>query len=315
MKSYITDKNSDGVRLDKFVMSVCKSLPVSMMYKCIRKKRIKVNGKKQDISYRLVCGDVVELYINDEFFEKENEDTAFLNSNADLNVVFEDENIIIVNKPAGLVVHTDDGGEATNTLISRIKKYLYDKGEYHLSDDFAPALCNRIDRNTCGLVTAAKNAAALRVMNQKIKDREIRKFYYCVVKGTPEPEEAVKKAYILKDEEKKEVTVYDHPVKNAKTALTKYKILKKGTLSSLAEVELLTGRTHQIRAHFAYMGHPLAGDGKYGNREFNRIMGRKYQALCAYKLIFDFKTDGGVLEYLNGKTVALAKEEAENLIS
>lgn len=314
MRSYITDKNNEGVRLDKFVMSVCKSLPSSMMYKYIRKKRIKVNGKKQEISYRLACGDVVELYINDEFFEKENEDTAFLNAPSELNVVYEDSNIIIVNKPAGLVVHTDDGGETVHTLISYIKKYLYDKGEYKLTDDFAPSLCNRIDRNTCGLVIAAKNAASLRVMNQKIKDREIRKFYFCVVKGVPEPEEAVKKVYILKDEENKEVKVYSKPTEGAKTALTKYKVLKKGSISSLVEVELLTGRTHQIRAQFAYMGHPLAGDGKYGEREFNRIMGRKYQALCAYKLVFDFETDGGVLEYLNGKTVALKQSEAENLI-
>lgn len=315
MRSYITDKNNEGVRLDKFVLSVCKSLPGSMVYKYIRKKRIKVNGKKQEASYRLISGDKVELYINDEFFEKQNEDTAFLSARATPDIIYEDSNIMIVNKPAGLVVHTDDGGEIVNTLISYIKKYLYDKGEYKLSDNFVPSLCNRIDRNTCGLVIAAKNAAALRVMNQKIKDREIKKFYYCVVKGIPEPEEAVKKAYIVKDEEKKEVKVYGTPRDGAKTALTKYKVLKKGSVSSLVEVELLTGRTHQIRAHFAYMGHPLAGDGKYGEREFNRIMGRKYQALCAYKLKFDFTTDGGVLEYLNGKTVAIPEEEAERLIT
>ena len=192
MKSYIIDKNNNGVRLDKFVLGVCKSLPGSMVYKYIRKKRIKVNGKKQEASYRLISGDKVELYINDEFFEKQNEDTAFLSVRATPDIIYEDSNIIIVNKPAGLVVHTDDGGEIVNTLISYIKKYLYDKGEYKLSDNFVPSLCNRIDRNTCGLVIAAKNAAALRVMNQKIKDREIKKFYYCVVKGIPEPEEAVK---------------------------------------------------------------------------------------------------------------------------
>lgn len=315
MKTYIADKNSEGVRLDKFVLSVCKSLPSSMMYKYIRKKRIKVNGRKCEISYRLACGDVVELYINDEFFEKENEDTAFLNSSSELDIVYEDENIMVVNKPAGLVVHTDDDGETVHTLISRIKKYLYDRGEYDVSDDFTPSLCNRIDRNTCGLVIAAKNAATLRIMNQKIKDREIEKFYYCVVKGVPEPQKAVKKAYIVKDEEKKEVKVYDKPTEGAKTALTKYEVIKQGSVSSLVEVELLTGRTHQIRAHFAHMGHPLAGDGKYGDRDFNRIMGRKYQALCAYKLVFNFKTDADILEYLNGKTVALAKSDAENVIS
>jgi len=311
MQKFIVNENDAGRRLDKLISKFCPSLPTSLMYKYIRKKRIKVNGKKAELNDKLIVGDVVELFINDEFFENINAQTAFMKVKPKLDIVYEDENIIIVNKPCGMVVHEDEG-EKLNTLISHIQKYLYDKGEYdpELENTFAPALCNRIDRNTTGLVIAAKNAPTLRIINQKIKDREIKKYYYCIVKGEPNPKQSVLKAYLTKDSSKNQVTIYPRPMAGAKTIITAYKVIKSNFGSSLVEVELITGRTHQIRAHFAYIGHPLAGDAKYGDPKYNQATGRKFQALCAYKLIFNFNTPSEHLEYLNGKTISLSPQKS-----
>ena len=300
IKEFTINKNDSGQRLDKFITKVCPQLPTSLLYKYIRLKRIKVNGKKSELAYRLLEGDGLQLYINDEFFP--NADKNFLSNRGSLNIVYEDENILLTDKPSGLVVHEDDRG-SSDTLISRILKYLYDKNEYDPENEnsFVPALCNRIDRNTSGIVIAAKNAETLRILNEKIKNREIRKFYLCLILGKLNKKEGVLTGYLSKDETKKQVTVYKSPQKGTKTIITKYRILKEFSGYSLAEVELETGRTHQIRAHFASIGHPLAGDGKYGDYEFNRKCGLSSQALYSYKLIFDFKGDCGCLEYLNGK--------------
>ena len=302
MKKVTINKNDAGQRLDKFLFKFFGSIPSSIIYKGIRKKRIKVNGKKSEISYMLREGDVLELYINDEFFESEQKDDEFKSISAKLSVVYEDENIILADKPSGMSVH-DDETKTKNTLINHIKSYLFEKGEYNPDEEnsFVPALCNRIDRNTSGIVIAAKNAMALRIMNEKIKNREIDKFYLCLVQGRLKEKEKNLKTYMRKDEKKNQVFCYDTPVPGGKTAITKYRVLKEGELTSLVEVELLTGRTHQIRAHFASIGHPLAGDGKYGTNEFNKKVGMKYQALYSYKLRFNF-SDENELSYLNGKT-------------
>jgi len=302
MKKLTVNKNDAGQRLDKFLFKFFGSIPSSIIYKGIRKKRIKVNGKKSEISYMLREGDVLELYINDEFFESEQKDDEFKSISAKLSVVYEDENIILADKPSGMSVH-DDETKTKNTLINHIKSYLFEKGEYNPDEEnsFVPALCNRIDRNTSGIVIAAKNAMALRIMNEKIKNREIDKFYLCLVQGRLKEKEKTLKTYMRKDEKKNQVFCYDTPVPGGKTAITKYRVLKEGELTSLVEVELLTGRTHQIRAHFASIGHPLAGDGKYGTNEFNKKVGMKYQALYSYKLRFNF-SDENELSYLNGKT-------------
>lgn len=302
MKKITVNKNDAGQRLDKFLFKFFGSIPSSIIYKGIRKKRIKVNGKKSEISYMLREGDVLELYINDEFFESEQKDDEFKSISAKLSVVYEDENIILADKPSGMSVH-DDETKTKNTLINHIKSYLFEKGEYNPDEEnsFVPALCNRIDRNTSGIVIAAKNAMALRIMNEKIKNREIDKFYLCLVQGRLKEKEKTLKTYMRKDEKKNQVFCYDTPVPGGKTAITKYRVLKEGELTSLVEVELLTGRTHQIRAHFASIGHPLAGDGKYGTNEFNKKVGMKYQALYSYKLRFNF-SDENELSYLNGKT-------------
>ena len=304
MKQLTIGKNDAGQRLDKFLQKNLPNLPQSLLYKYIRKKRIKVNGKRAEISTRLSVGDVLDLYINDEFFEKPEPTYDFLHAGTNLHILHEDENVLVLDKPVGLLAHPDDR-EYVDTLIGRVKRYLYEKGEYDpdAEQSFTPALVNRIDRNTGGIVLAAKTAEALRVLNQKMKDREIHKFYLCAVHGTPNPEKGLLKGYLWKDEKKNRVYVYKDYRPGAKTIETKYRVLKSAENMSLVEVELLTGRTHQIRAHFASIGCPLVGDGKYGNNQNNRKQGgRRKQFLYSYKTVFDFTTDAGALEGLNGMT-------------
>ena len=304
MKQLTIGKNDAGQRLDKFLTKNLPNLPQSLLYKYIRKKRIKVNGKRAEISTRLSEGDVLDLYINDEFFEKPEPTYDFLHAGTNLNILFEDKNVLVLDKPVGLLAHPDDR-EYVDTLIGRVKRYLYEKGEYDpdAEQSFTPALVNRIDRNTGGIVLAAKNAEALRVLNQKMKDREIHKFYLCAVHGTPKPSQGLLKGYLWKDEKKNRVYVYKDFKPGSKTIETKYRVLKSAENMSLVEVELLTGRTHQIRAHFASIGCPLVGDGKYGNNQNNRKQGgRRKQFLYSYKTVFDFTTDAGALEGLNGMT-------------
>lgn len=302
MKRVTINKNDAGQRLDKFLFKFFASIPASMVYKGIRKKRIKVNGKKSEIGYMLCEGDVLELYINDEFFESPKGDEAFKTLVPKLSVVYEDDNILLADKASGISVH-DDETEKVNTLINHIKAYLFQKGEYNPDEEnsFVPALCNRIDRNTSGIVIAAKNAVALRIMNEKIKNREIEKFYLCLVQGRLKDKEKTLKSYMVKNEAQNRVYVHDSPIDGGKTAITRYRVLAEGELTSLLEVELMTGRTHQIRAHLASIGHPLAGDGKYGTNEFNKKIGMKHQALYSYKLKFKF-SDENELSYLNGKS-------------
>ena len=302
MRTFIINENDSGQRLDKFIAKSVKNLPKNLMYKYIRLKRIKINGKRCEISTRLKVGDEIQLYINDEFFETPKND-SFLNVAPNINVIYEDENIILVDKPSGLVVHEDDDN-SIDTLINRIKRYLYDKKEYDPQNElsFSPALCNRLDRNTSGIVICAKNAESLRILNQKIKDRELNKHYLCVCIGTLDKKEDTLKNYLFKDEKSKTVSIENTKKPNNKQILTKYKVLKEKNNLSLVEIDLLTGRTHQIRAHMAYICHPLLGDGKYGINQINKKYGVKTQALCSYRLTFNFKTDSGILEYLNKKS-------------
>lgn len=288
--------------MDKFITKAVPRLPQALLYKYLRLKRIKLNGKKCEASAKLCEGDLLELYINDEFFAEEAGSLDFKLAPSAVAVIYEDENILLADKKPGLVVHEDESG-TVDTLINRIQHYLFLKGEYNPDEEssFAPALCNRIDRNTGGIVIAAKNAPALRVLNQKIKDRELQKLYLAVVHGHLNKKSDVLRAFLTKKSDENMVQISHEKTPESKTVLTKYKVLAANASYSLLEVELLTGRTHQIRAHFAFEGHPLLGDTKYGHARDNKNSGYKYQALYAYKLKFNFTTDAGILEYLNGK--------------
>ena len=311
MKEFQIKKNDAGQRLDKFLTKAVKGLPISLMYKYIRTKKIKVNRARTEQKYVLQEGDIVQLFIKDEFFDSPEKDNSALASiTPKLTIVYEDENIILCNKRPGVLVHEDDEGK-DNTLIMHIKAYLYQKGEYDPENEqsFAPALCNRIDRNTGGIVIGAKNAEALRVMNEKIKNDEISKFYYCVVHGKMPKKADTLTGFLLKDSDKNQVKIFDKQIKGSKNIITKYKVVSEKNGMSLLEIELVTGRTHQIRAHMSYIGHPLLGDGKYGINKDDRAKGYKYQALYAYRLRFDFDDDSGSLGYLNGKEVKLSRDD------
>ena len=308
MKEFTIGPNDAGQRLDRFLAKAVPLLPASLAQKYIRLKRIKLGGKRVERDTRLQEGDVLQLYINDEFFDKPREDNAFLTvASPRLNIVYEDENILLVDKRPGLAVHPHDGAEYGRTLIDHIQAYLYQKKEWNPRGEnaFTPALCNRIDRNTGGIVIAAKTAEALRVMNQKIKDRELDKRYLAIVEGTPKPTVGSLKGYLFKDEKKNRVFVTDKPQPGAKTCQTNYQVLTSRNGLSLVECELITGRTHQIRAQFAHAGHPLLGDGKYG--KLDKRFDRNYQALYSYKLTFAFTSEAGSLENLNGKSFQVEK--------
>ena len=303
MLQFVVKKNDAGQRLDKFVMKTVKTIPKSLLYKFIRLKRIKLNGRRCEASVILQEDDVVSLYINDEFFELKQLEYDFLNAPVDLNIVYEDEHLLLIDKPPGIVVHQDNEKNA-DCLVNRMKHYLYQKGEYNpvKENSFSPALCNRIDRNTGGIVIAAKDAQTLRCINEKIRTREIIKRYLCLTEGVPKQKEGVLHHYLDKDSLQNKVRIQKEKTAFNKEVITKYRVLKTDGRHSLIEAELLTGRSHQIRAHMAYIGCPIAGDGKYGGKEK-----RKYHALYSYQLCFAFKTDAGNLNYLNGKTFQVEK--------
>ena len=303
MKELSVGQNDAGQRLDRFVGKAVPLLPDSLLQKYIRLKRIKLNGKGAKRDTRLAAGDVLQLYINDEFFEKPREENSYLKVGTPrLNIVYEDENILLLDKKPGVLCHSA-GVWDYNTLIANVQAYMAQKGEWRPKEEnaFAPALCNRIDRNTGGIVIAAKNAEALRILNDKIRDREIEKYYLCAVQGRPRPPAGRLENYLFKDAKKNQVFVKNRPEPGAKTAVTEYRLITSKGKLSLVECRLLTGRTHQIRAQMAHAGWPLLGDGKYGSERFNKDFGEKGQALYSYRLEFTFPTDAGILNYLRGR--------------
>lgn len=309
MRTITITKNDSEQRLDKFLSKRFRTMPKSLMHKYIRTKYIKLNGKKTTPEVFIHEGDVLTLYIKDEFFEENKKEYEFMKASKKLDLIYEDQNIMLIDKKPGVIVHQDKNYDA-DCIVNRVQRYLFEKGEYRPEEDkaFSPALVNRIDRNTGGIIIGAKNAMALRVLNEKVRTREIKKHYLCVVKGSPKKKADTLKDYLVKNESKNTVKVIKNKTKNSKEILTRYKVLSydKERDLSLCEIELLTGRTHQIRAHMAYIGHPLLGDEKYGDKTLNRRFHQNHQLLCSYKLTFDFTGDAGELQYLNGQSFELS---------
>ncbi|MDR0930780.1 MAG: RluA family pseudouridine synthase [Clostridiales bacterium] len=301
MKSFIIDKNFDNIRLSKLLEKTTFGLPTSLMYKFIRKGKVRVDGKTiKKPDFTLCNGQKVDVYINDEFFDKNATETVdYSRVSDDIEIVYQDENILIANKPAGLSVHADEVNRFDN-LINRAMAYLIKNGEYVPDEStFPPTLCHRIDRNTSGLVIIAKNGDALRIMNEIIKNRLVKKYYYCMAYGVFNINEETLHAYLLKKDGVSTVKVFAQATQGAKEIITKYKVLKQHPNFAELEVELITGRTHQIRAHMAFIGHPLIGDGKYGSNKINKEFNKKTQTLIAKKL--EFLNDLPGLKYLEGK--------------
>lgn len=306
MRTLVIEKNDANQRLDKFLQKRFPTMPKAMVYMYIRKKCVKRNGKKCAAADKLCQGDVLTLFIKDEFFDAPRpKHYEFLKAPGKLSVLYEDDNLLLLDKKPGLIVHQDKSYHF-DSLVARVQHYLYDKGEYDPEQElaFSPALVNRIDRNTGGIVIAAKNAESLRILNQKMKNRELEKRYLCLLHGRPAKPEGTLVSYMTKNESKNKVTVSTQPVEGGKKTVTQYRVLSGNGRFSLAEIELLTGRTHQIRAQMAAIGHPLAGDPKYGKKNDSF----PYQALYSYRLAFRFTEDAGILNYLNGRAFEVPKE-------
>ncbi len=299
MKEFKITQNDSGQRIDKFLQKAMPELPKSMMYRLIRKKEIKIHGRRCENSAKLAEGDIVRVYVKDEVSAPKRHDMSFINADTELNAIYEDDNIIIVFKPVGLDSHSN-GENNPDTLINRIKLYLYRKGEYapDTENTFSPALCSRLDRNTSGLVTAAKNAASLRELNEGIRSGCVHKIYRCIVVGKPARSEDILTAYHFRDEGRNMVRISTEPKEGFRQIRTGYKLLAENSGLSLLEIRLYTGRTHQIRAHLAHIGLPILGDGKYGNIAANKRFGIFRQQLCAYELVFDFP-ESSPLRYLS----------------
>ena len=309
MKSFTAGPNENGVRLSRFVEGVTKDMPRSMMYKAFRNKRIKVNGKRAEPDTRLSAGDLIELYINDEFFPvgKPTAKTAKPRRQPPVTVVYEDENFAVLYKPAHLLCHSDRTGDAN--LVDACAAYLEAKGEYdpHAEKRFAPALCNRLDRGTEGLVLAAKSYAALRDLNAIIRDDMMKKEYLTITVGAPPQGRFV--AWLQHSEKNNKVRIHARESEGYKQIITEVTVIRQAGPFALCRIGLITGRTHQIRAHLAYLGHPVLGDIKYGNHKMNERTGLKTQALCAQRLSFGRIPEENTLQYLSGRVIKLNDPE------
>lgn len=285
MKNLVVDSKYNNKKLNTFLLDTFNGLSMNTLYKALRKKDILVNDVRIKDNIILHTGDKITLYITDNFLFKK----------VDFNIIYEDENVLVVNKPSGIeVVNSNSLEDSLTTLLQNQFKSFVEP-------------CHRLDRNTSGLVLFAKNREALDILLSKFKNREISKFYKCTVYGIPNKTQATLEAYLFKDNKKSTVYIYDEPRKGCSQIITSYKILSVNHKANtcVLEVELHTGKTHQIRAHLAHIGYPIIGDGKYGKNEINKKFGKTSQDLCAYKLVFNFKTDAESLNYLKGKIIEI----------
>lgn len=313
MKCFRITENDAGQRLDKFIQKVTRGLPSSLLYKGIRKNAVKLNSKRAKPDTRLCEGDEVKLWFGDEFFGEKPFDVERISEKP--QVVFEDENVLIADKRPGLSCHPDEK-QPGGTLIDVIKAYLIKKGEFDPDSEnsFAPALCNRIDRNTRGLVICAKTAVALREINAAVKARLFEKEYLALVHSKPSADSGRLVNYLIKDSEKNTVSVFDSPVKGALTAISDYKLIKYDPKKdvSLLSVVIHTGRTHQIRAQLAHAGLFLVGDGKYGVTSKGGELGFRHQALISRRLTLHFPPESP-LAYLEGRSFEAKVPEEFNI--
>ena len=285
MKKLIVNEKYHEKKLNKFLLDNLDGLSYSLFCNTLRKKDIKINGKRVNKDVILYKGDEVLVYIADSLLEQKN--------SIDLNIIFEDENILFINKPINLEV---TGNNSLTTLVH--KKYE--------NFDFKPMPCHRIDRNTTGIVLFAKNEKSLEILLSKFKNHEIEKHYLALVYGHPSYNSKKIEAYLFKDNKKSMVYISDAPKKGYSKIITSYNILeKRPNNTSILDVEIETGKTHQIRAHLAHLGYPIIGDGKYGKNDINKQFNRKTQMLCSYKIIFKFKTNADILNYLNNSCFEL----------
>lgn len=290
-------------RLDNYLMQQFPALNPGRLNKALRENKIKLNGKKQPLSTRVMAGDEIKLFILDDVLDadKRVDGPAWKNARGPAQVVYDCPQILIVNKPAGLAVDGPDD----DTLLNRALLYLNQQGEYKENDLYTPALCHRLDTGTSGLVLIAKTPEAEQLFLEVIKNREVKKTYLCVTFGRPTPPDGTLGGYLLKDADRGIVKIVPDKQPGAKDVETQYETVAVSGRLALLKVRLITGRTHQIRAHLAYLGKPVLGDIKYGNRKMNERTGTKTQALCAVRITFREIPEENTLHDLSGKVIKL----------